>query len=287
MMSPDAVWLVTGCSTGLGRALAQRVLARGYRCIATARDPAQVADLVDAHGDRALALRLDVADEAHRRGAVAAAEQAFGAIDVLVNNAGYAYYAAIEEGDEDEIRAMFETNVFGLAALVRLVLPGMRMRGRGHVVNISSIAGLVAQPGGGYYAATKHAVEALSEALWKEVEPLGLRVTLIEPGPFRTDFASRSIRFPRRPIAAYELTAGARRAELRRNSGRQAGDPLRAADALIDAVASAEPPRRLLLGSAGVPRVREKLTSLLASIDEWEDVSTSTDFEAPRAPGPS
>jgi short-subunit dehydrogenase len=157
----------------------------------------------------------------------------------------------------------------------------MRARGRGHVVNISSIAGLAAMPGGGYYAATKFAVEALSEALWKEAEPLGVRVTVIEPGPFRTDFAGRSIVFPAKPIDAYAPTAGARRADLRRNDGRQAGDPLRAADVIVDVVASAQPPLRLVLGSAGLPRVREKLEGLLASLDAWEQVSRSTDFDAP------
>ena len=195
-LASDAVWMITGCSTGLGRALARRVLAQGYRCAVTARDPAQVDDIVAMHRGRALALPLDVADEAQRYDAVARAEHAFGAIDVLVNNAGYAYYAGIEEGEEDDIRAMFETNVFGLAALMRQVLPGMRSRGRGHIVNVSSIAGLTAMPGGGSYAATKFAVEAISEALSKEVEPLGLRVTIIEPGPFRTDFSGRSIPVP-------------------------------------------------------------------------------------------
>ena len=279
-LAPDAVWMITGCSTGLGRALARRVLAQGYRCVVTARDTAHVEDIASPQGDRARMLRLDVADDVQRREAVALAEREFGAIDVLVNNAGYAYYAGIEEGDEDEVRAMFEANFFGLAALVRLVLPGMRVRGRGHIVNISSIAGLTAMPGGGYYAATKFAVEALSEALWKEVEPLGLRVTIIEPGPFRTDFSGRSIRFPRHPIDAYATTAGARREELKRNFGKQPGDPDRAAVAIVDAVARDDPPLRLVLGSAGLPRVREKLTGLLAAMDAWEAVSRSTDFAA-------
>jgi NAD(P)-dependent dehydrogenase (short-subunit alcohol dehydrogenase family) len=284
-LAPDAVWFVTGCSSGLGRSLARHVLDRGYRCVVTARDPSTVEDVVEGRADRAFALKLDVADDGQRREAVRLALDRYGAIDVLVNNAGYAYYAGVEEGDDDEIRAMFETNFFGLAALVRLVLPAMRERGRGHVVNVSSVAGLSAQPSGGYYAATKFAVEALSEALWKEAEPLGVRVTLIEPGPFRTDFVSRGLRFPARPIDAYAATAGARREELRRSSGRQAGDPDRAAVAIVDAVASDAPPHRLLLGNAAIGRVREKLAGVLAAIDEWEAVSRATDFDAapPRA----
>lgn len=277
-LAPDAAWLVTGCSSGLGRALAHRVLAQGYRCAVTARDPASVADIVSAYGHRALALQLDVADDAQRRAAVADCERSFGAIDVLVNNAGYAYYAGIEEGDEDDVRAMFETNFFGLAALTRLALPRMRARGAGRIVNVSSIAGLTAMPGGGYYAATKFAVEALSEALAKEAGALGVHVTLIEPGPFRTDFSGRSMRFPRRPLDAYAATAGARREELKRNFGKQPGDPERAAAVIVEAVECDEPPLRLVLGSAGLARVRDKLDGVLAALDAWEAVSRSTDF---------
>lgn len=280
-LAADAVWLITGCSSGLGRALAERVLAQGYRCAATARDESRVAALTAPHGGRAVALPLDVTRPGERREALARTERAFGRVDVLVNNAGYAYYAAVEEGEDDAIRAMFETNFFGAAALIRETLPGMRARGSGRIVNVSSIAGLTAVNGGGYYAATKFALEALSEALWKEVEPHGLHVTLVEPGPFRTDFAGRSIRFPARALDAYAATAGARRDELKRNDGRQAGDPARAAAAIVDAVASGAPPHRLLLGTAGLARVREKLAELSASIDRWESVSRSADYDAP------
>lgn len=272
------VWLITGCSTGLGRALAARVLERGHRAVITARDPASLAELAARFPDTAVQLALDVKDEAQRTAAVARTLDQFGAIDVLVNNAGHGYSAAIEEGEETPIREMFETNFFALAALTRAVLPHMRARGRGHIVNISSIGGIVGNPASGYYSATKFAVEGLSEALAKEVEPLGIRVTLIEPGPFRTDFQGRSMTAAARTIDAYATTAGARRAQLRANSGRQAGDPVRAADAIIRVVESTTPPLHLILGKVGLQRVREKLTSLSRSIDEWERVSLAADF---------
>src|ERR1700737_3817635 len=171
--SATPVWFITGCSSGLGRALAEAVLRHGHRCVPTARNPADIADIVRAHPKTSLALGLDVTDDKQRRDAVARAEEAFGSIDVLVNNAGHGYSAAIEEGEERDIRAMFDTNFFGLAAMTRLVLPGMRSRGRGHIVNISSVGGLVGNPASGYYSATKFAVEGLSQALAKEVAPLG------------------------------------------------------------------------------------------------------------------
>jgi NAD(P)-dependent dehydrogenase (short-subunit alcohol dehydrogenase family) len=272
------VWFITGCSSGFGRALAERVLLHGHRCVVTARHAGQIADIATAHPKAALALALDVTDERQRRDAIARAEDAFGRIDVLVNNAGHGYSAAIEEGDESDIRAMFDTNFFGLAAMTRSVLPGMRARARGHIINISSIGGLVANPASGYYCATKFAVEGLSEALAKEVAPLGIRVTIIEPGPFRTDFQGRSMRPVKHPIDAYAGTAGARRAQLRESSGKQAGDPVRAADAIINVVESADPPLHLVLGRIGVGRVREKLRGLLQSVDASEATSIGADF---------
>jgi NAD(P)-dependent dehydrogenase (short-subunit alcohol dehydrogenase family) len=276
--SAKPVWFITGCSSGFGRALAERVLLHGHRCVVTARNAGQIADIVAAHPKAALALALDVTDERQRRDAIARAEDAFGRIDVLVNNAGHGYSAAIEEGDESDIRAMFDTNFFGLAAMTRSVLPGMRARARGHIINISSIGGLVANPASGYYCATKFAVEGLSEALAKEVAPLGIRVTIIEPGPFRTDFQGRSMRPVKRTIDAYAGTAGARRAQLRESSGKQAGDPARAADAIINVVESADPPLHLVLGRIGVGRVREKLRGLLQSVDASEATSIGADF---------
>src|SRR5450631_816353 len=276
--SAKPVWFITGCSSGFGRALAERVLLHGHRCVVTARNAGQIADIVAAHPKAALALALDVTDERQRRDAIARAEDAFGRIDVLVNNAGHGYSAAIEEGDESDIRAMFDTNFFGLAAMTRSVLPGMRARARGHIINVSSIGGLVANPASGYYCATKFAVEGLSEALAKEVAPLGIRVTIIEPGPFRTDFQGRSMRPVKRTIDAYAGTAGTRRTQLRESSGKQAGDPARAADAIINVVESADPPLHLVLGRIGVGRVREKLRGLLQSVDASEATSIGADF---------
>jgi len=272
------VWFITGCSTGLGRALAQRVLEHGHHAVVTARNVAHVQDLAAGHPSAGLALPLDVTDRAQISEAVARAEQQFGRIDVLVNNAGYGYLAAIEEGDEAEVRAMFDTNFFGLVAMIKQILPGMRARGSGHIINMSSVGGLVGNPSSGYYAATKFAVEGLSEALAKEVEPLGIRVTAIEPGPFRTDWSGRSLRVTRNPMPAYAATAGSRRAEITGNYGKQPGDPVRAADAIIKVVESRTPPLNLVLGKPGLDRVRAKLNKLIATIDEWEPVTLGADY---------
>ena len=217
-------------------------------------------------------------DHAQVDAAIAQAGEKFGAIDVLVNNAGYGYLAAVEEGDDREVRDMFETNFFSLAALIRKVLPGMRAHGSGHVINISSVGGLVGAASSGFYNATKFAVEGLTEALAKEVEPLGIRVTAIEPGPFRTDWAGRSLKQAEYPIAAYADTAAARRAQITGYSGKQAGDPVRAADAIIKVVESDDPPHNLILGKNGLDRVRAKLAALMQSIDDWEDVTLSADY---------
>ena len=272
------VWLITGCSTGLGRALAERVLAHGHRCVATARTVSQVEDLVAAHPDTGLALALDVTDAAARDRAVSAAEARFGRIDVLVNNAGTGYNAGIEEGEEPVVRAMFETNVFALAAMMRRVLPGMRERRRGHIVNISSVAGMIGNPGSGYYCATKFAVEGMSQSLASEAAHLGIRVTIVEPGPFRTDFQGRSMTIPKRALPDYAETVGARREQLRASSGRQPGDPDRAASAIIAAVESSDPPLHLLLGRNGLERVRATLAKRLELFDRWEAVTLSTDY---------
>jgi len=210
MASDTPVWFISGCSTGFGRELAKLVLARGWRAVVTARDAGRVADLADGAEDRALAVSLDVTDQAQIDDAVAQAKAKFGRIDVLVNNAGYGYQASVEEGEESEIRAQFDANVFGLFALTRAVLPIMRAQKSGHVINITSVAGLVGFPGSGYYAASKHAVEGWSDALLAEVQPLGINVTCVEPGPFRTDWAGRSLKQTPVKIADYAETAGKR-----------------------------------------------------------------------------
>ena len=271
------VWFITGCSTGLGRALAERVLKHGHRVVATARDPKQIQDIVSGNAN-ALGLQLDVTDAKQVSETVAQTERTFGRIDVLVNNAGYGYLAAVEEGEDAEVRAMFETNFFGLVTLTKRVLPGMRARGQGHIINITSVGGLIGNPSAGYYNATKFAVEGLSEALAKEVEPLGIRVTSIEPGPFRTDWAGRSLKQPQRSMDAYANTSGARRAEITGRSGKQPGDPVRAADAIIKVVESPAPPVNLILGRNGLERVRTKFSDFMSSIDAWEAVTVSADF---------
>ncbi len=279
-MSTDSapVWFITGCSTGLGRALAQRVLEHGHRAVVTARIVAQVSDIVANYPDAALGLRLDINDPKQVEAALAQVTDRFQRIDVLVNNAGYGYLAAVEEGEDQDIRDMFETNFFALVALIRKVLSGMRERNSGHIVNISSVGGLLGAASSGYYNATKFALEGLTEALAQEVEPLGIRVTAIEPGPFRTDWAGRSLKQARHPIAAYANTAGARRSQITARSGKQAGDPVRAADAIIKVVESDDPPHNLVLGKNGLDRVRAKLAALMQSIDDWEDVTLSADY---------
>jgi NADP-dependent 3-hydroxy acid dehydrogenase YdfG len=272
------VWFITGCSTGFGRQLVMLLLRQGYRVVATARDVTKIAGLVEGHEDDALALPLDVTDADAVKHAVKRVEEKFGHIDVLVNNAGYGYFGAIEEGEDAQVRTMFDTNVFGLIDMTKAVLPGMRARHAGFVVNLSSIGGLVAFPGTGYYTATKHAVEALSEALSQEVAPLGIKVLLVEPGPFRTDFAGRSINMSKTVIADYDSTAGERRRQTEVRNGRQQGDPERAAQAIIDVVGSSKPPLRLLLGAPAIDLARKKLDFLRADFDAWEETTRGADF---------
>jgi NAD(P)-dependent dehydrogenase (short-subunit alcohol dehydrogenase family) len=274
------VWFITGCSSGFGRALASLVLERGWRAAVTARDPNQVEALVAGHGGRGVALALDVTDPAQIAAAVQATEARFGAIDVLVNNAGYGYHTTVEEGEDRAIRALFETNVFGLAALTRAVLPGMRARRRGHIVNISSVAGFVGFAGSGYYAATKHAVEGLSDALAREVSPLGIRVLCVEPGPFRTDFAGRSLQHTLSRFEDYEASVNARMRALVKRSGTQPGDPVRAGAAIIEAVQAANPPRHLVLGAFGLEYVRKSLMGKIDELDAWKQTSLGADYPA-------
>ncbi|WP_242887050.1 oxidoreductase [Actinomadura litoris] len=278
MSTNSPVWFITGCSTGLGQALAAAVLNRGWRVAVTARDPRTIADMVTGREDRALALALDVTDTGQIAAAAKEAESAFGRIDVLVNNAGYGYLAAVEEGEDDEVRALFDTNVFGLVDMTRAVLPGMRARRSGHIVNISSLGGLAAFGATGYYHATKFAVEGLSESLAAEVAPLGIKVTIVEPAAFRTNWSGPSMRQSRTTIDDYTATAGARRTSTLASYGRQPGDPVRAAGAIIDAVGSEEPPLRLLLGKAAFDIATTRLDTLRTGFDAWRDVTLSADY---------
>lgn len=284
MTSPDVpVWFITGCSSGLGRALATAVLERGWRAVVTARDPRKVADVICGHEERALALPLDVTDSEQITKAVAQAQTAFGRIDVLVNNAGYGYLAAVEEGEDDEVRALFDTNVFGLVNTTRAVLPGMRARRSGHIVNVSSLGGLVGFGATGYYHATKFAVEGLSESLAAEVAPLGIKVTIVEPAAFRTNWSGPSMRQSATTIDDYAATAGTRRTSTLATYGHQPGDPARAAQAIIDAVTAEQPTLRLLLGKAAYDIATAKLDSLKTTFDSWREVTLSADFPPERS----
>jgi NAD(P)-dependent dehydrogenase (short-subunit alcohol dehydrogenase family) len=280
MTNTSPIWFITGASSGLGRALAEAVLEHGWKAVVTARRPEALGDLVAKFDDRALALPLDVTSKTSIARAVAAAEAQFGAIDVLVNSAGYGYLAAIEEGADSEIRAQFETNVFGLIDVTKQVLPGMRARRQGHIFNISSLGGLVAFAATGYYHATKFAVEGLSESLFHEVGPLGIKVTIVEPGAFRTDWAGRSMIESATIIDDYAETAGKRRQATRSVSGNQPGDPARAAAAIISAYEAGTPPLRLLLGAGALKVAYKRLEDLRTNFDQWAELTMSADFPA-------
>lgn len=273
------VWFITGCSTGFGRALALHALRSGHRVVVTARHAEQVADLASA--GEALVLSLDVTNQNQVDAAVQATLARFGHIDVLVNNAGIGYLAAIEESEESQVRKMFEVNVFGLSRMTHAVLPTMRERRQGFIVNFSSIAGLRAVPAIGYYSATKFAVEGLSEALWQELEPLGIQVMLIEPSGFRTDWGGRSADESQRQIPDYASTAGAHRRQLREVSGKQPGDPALAARAIVNAVESPHPPHRLLLGNAAFDGAMAKLDEMKTNFAAWEAVARGVDSPTP------
>jgi len=275
------VWFITGCSTGFGRDLASAVLARGWRAVVTARDASRVEDIAKTHPANALALSLDVTNDRQIADAVAQAKSKFGTIDVLVNNAGYGYQSAIEEGEDKKIRAQFDANVFGLFAVTRAVLPIMRAAKTGYIMNITSVAGYVGFPGSGYYAATKHAVEGFSDSLAAEVKPLGIRVTCVAPGPFRTDWAGRSLIQTKGQISDYADTAYARMKATAEKTGTQPGDPMRAAEAMIALTESQNPPRHIVLGAFGMENVTKKLKFALTEIEAWRDVSLKTDFQSP------
>jgi NAD(P)-dependent dehydrogenase (short-subunit alcohol dehydrogenase family) len=276
---PQKVWFITGASTGFGNLLAQQLLRAGHKVVATARRPEQIADLANDSKDRCLALPLDVTEESAVEAAVDAAIQRFGRVDVLVNNAGYGLAGAIEEATEPEFMPVFETNVFGLIRLTRALLPHLRRQRSGHIVNLSSIGGLIGSPGWGYYNASKFAVEGFSEALAAEVAPLGIHVTIVEPGPFRTDFLGRSGVEAQQRIADYDQTAGKTRQYFHEQAGKQAGDPEKAAAAIIAAVEAAEPPRHLVLGKIAFERMSARLDQWKQELESWREISLGADFE--------
>lgn len=273
-----ATWLITGCSTGLGRALAEAVLASGHNAVVTARNVDAVEDITAGFPDTALALPLDVTDKAQISAAVKAAEDRFGAIDVLVNNAGYGYRAAVEEADDADIRRLFDTNFFGAVDMIKAVVPGMRANKSGSILNISSIGARITPPGSGYYAATKAALEGMSGSLRNELKPLGINVTAIEPGGFRTDFASRSLTQSTTAIGDYADTAGKRRKEHDTAHGTQPGDPDKAARAIMAVVDSPNPPGLLVLGTDAFGAFGKVAEAQRAELDQWRELSTSTDI---------
>jgi NAD(P)-dependent dehydrogenase (short-subunit alcohol dehydrogenase family) len=276
-----STWLITGCSTGLGRALAEAVIGAGHNAVVTARDAATVAGLAESAPDRVLAVALDVTRPAQVASAVQRARERFGHIDVLVNNAGYGYRAAVEEGDDADVRALFETHFFGTAAMIKAVLPDMRARRSGAIVNISSIGAQLTPVGSGYYSAAKAAIEGMSGALRSELVPLGISVTVVEPGAFRTDFAGRSLVQSATVIDDYAATAGQRRKENDTMHGNQPGDPAKAGNAIIAAVESPEPPGFLLLGPDALAAYRYTADARAAEIRKWETLTSSTDFTEP------
>jgi NAD(P)-dependent dehydrogenase (short-subunit alcohol dehydrogenase family) len=275
-----STWLITGCSSGLGRALAEAVIGAGHNAVVTARNVSSVADLSDTAPERVLAVALDVTKPEQVASAVQQAEERFGGVDVLVNNAGYGYRSAVEEGDDADIRALFETHFFGAVAMIKAVLPGMRGRRSGAIVNISSIGAQLAAVGSGYYAAAKAAIEGLSGALRGELAPLGISVTVVEPGAFRTDFAGRSLAQSVTVIDDYAATAGQRRKEHDTMDGNQPGDPAKAGAAIMAAVESAEPPAFLLLGTDALALYRYVADGRAKEIANWERLTTSTDFDS-------
>lgn len=272
------VWLITGCSAGFGRELAEAALAAGDRVMATARRPETLVDLVDlveAGGDRVRAARLDVTDTASIDVAVAETLSAFGRIDVVVNNAGHGSVGAVEEIDMADLRALMEVMFFGAAAVTKAVLPHLRRQGSGTIVQMSSMGGQLSMPGFGAYCAAKFALEGLSEALAAEVAPFGVRVLIVEPGAFRTEFGGHRMHRSE-PIDAYQASAGATRAFVDGMDGTQPGDPAKAARAILQVIDHADPPLRLALGDDAVEAIRAHHESLRADLDRWEKLSRAT-----------
>lgn len=279
MIPKNAVWFVTGCSKGLGKAIVLRALEAGFQVVATARRKDDIVREFKDFGESVFPIALDVTSSAQIEAAVAEATGRFQGIDVLVNNAGYGYLAAIEEGEDTDIQKMFQTNVFGPLSLIKAVLPSMRRRGSGHIVNISSVGGFVTFPAVGYYHMAKFALEGMSETLAQEVAPFGIGVTIVEPGAFRTDFRGGSIRQSAIRLPDYAGTAGKARDNVLNAHGKQKGDPARGANAIIEAIQANEPPLHLVLGGDALDQMRKKISSLQKELAKWETVTRGTDFQ--------
>ncbi|HVJ52539.1 MAG TPA: oxidoreductase [Aliidongia sp.] len=280
-MSTIKTFLITGVSSGLGKAFAEGVLAAGHRVIGTVRDADAASRFVTFAPDRAHAVLLDVTNFDAVPKAVAQAERAVGPIDVLVNNAGYGHEGILEESSLDDMRRQFDANLFGAVAMIKAVLPGMRTRRSGHIINVTSMGGFIAMPGVSYYCGSKFALEGISEALGKEVKSLGIHVTALAPGQFRTDWAGRSMVRADRTVADYDAVMNPIRAARQAKSGNQPGDPAKAAQALLKLVAAENPPVRLYLGADALKLVQDKIEAMKAEIAAWEEISRSTDFARP------
>jgi NAD(P)-dependent dehydrogenase (short-subunit alcohol dehydrogenase family) len=276
----DRRWFITGASSGFGRLMTEYLLSAGAKVVATARKLDTIKDLTTRYPGDVTVLQLDVTDQHSIDKAVAEAIARVGHIDALVNNAGYGVTGAVEEVTDAEYMPMFETNVFGLINVTKAFLPQFRERRSGAIVNFSSIGGLIGAPGWGYYNATKFAVEGLSEALAAELEPLGVHVMVVEPGPFRTDFLGRSGVEANKRISDYEPTAGKTREYFRSQAGKQPGDPQRAVEAVVAAVSDPNPPRHLLLGKIALSRFRKRLQDWNAELDRWQTTTEGADFPA-------
>ena len=273
------VWFITGSSTGFGRILVEQLLAKGETVVATARKPEQLQDLVEQYPDSMIALSVDVTKPEQVREAVNRAIATFGRIDVLVNNAGYGTMGAIEEVTDAEVRQQYETNVFGALDVMRAVLPHMRRQRSGHILNLSSVGGVVSFAGAGIYCSTKFALEALSEAMAKEVAPLGIKITLVEPGAFRTDFNGRSLITTDNVIDDYDAAIAGFREWVRDVDGKQPGDPAKAVAAMIQVVESENPPLRLPLGADAVNAIETKLASVQADVNLNRETAINTAYE--------
>ena len=272
-------FLITGVSSGFGRAFALAALQAGHTVIGTVRNDAARKDFEDLASNRAYGLVLDVTDFAAIDNAVALVSEKFGPIDVLVNNAGYGHEGTLEESPLEEMRHQFDVNVFGAVAMIKAVLPSMRERRTGHIINITSMGGFITMPGIAYYCGSKFALEGISETLAKEVAGFGIKVTAVAPGSFRTDWAGRSMVRSARHIADYDAVIDPIRAARQAKSGHQLGDPAQAAQVLLKIANAADAPVHLLLGSDALGLVRDKLASMTAEIAAWEQVSASTDFK--------
>jgi NAD(P)-dependent dehydrogenase (short-subunit alcohol dehydrogenase family) len=272
------IWFITGTSTGFGRLLAEEVLKTGGKVLATARKIDQIADLKQRYPDNARIFALDVTRPEQIQSVAKEAIAAFGRVDALVNNAGYGIAGGVEETTEAEFMPVFETNVFGLIRVTRAFLPQFRKQRSGHIINLSSVAGLAGGPGWGYYNATKFAVEGFSEALAAELAPLGVHVTIVEPGPFRTDFLGRSGVEAANRIPEYEATAGQAHNYMNTQSGKQRGDPKKAVQAMMDVAVSPNPPLHLILGSIAYNRFMQKLDRWQQEMRQYEPVTLGADF---------